>query len=762
MENAQRHPATRIQSLHLLIGGRVQAVGFRPFVYRLAHAHGLKGWVRNRTGQVEVLVQGPAAALRHFTNELLGNAPPLSQPYLLHQLDIGAAACDDFSILPSDMSEKPEIHVPPDYFACPECLHELRDPTDRRYRYPFINCTQCGPRYTLIGALPYDRPNTAMAGFPLCPACGAEYSDPADRRFHAEPLACLKCGPQLSFIAGEKEIADPGQVLDAAVTALREGSVVAVKGIGGYHLLCDAQNSEAITRLRKRKRRPHKPLAVMFPAAGEDGLEILRCELRPDDAEASLLASPQRPIVLCRRRADSSLAPELAPGLPEIGAMLPYSPLHHLLLDAFAGPLVATSGNLSGEPVLTDNAQAQARLAQVADAFLHHNRPILRPADDPVYRASSGGLRPLRLGRGIAPLELELPFAIETPTLALGGQMKNTIALAWDRRIVISPHIGDLDSPRALDVFQQVIADLQRLYGVHAGCIVSDAHRGYASTQWARRSGLVMTTVLHHHAHASGLYGEHWQKTGVRDDWLVFAWDGTGLGADGTLWGGETLLGQPGRWRRYASLRPFRLPGGERAGREPWRSAMALCWECGVEWSQQPADTELLRNAWEKGLNAPQSSAAGRLFDAAAALLGLCSEASFEGQGPMLLEACADTDLAPLALPLVQDEEGLWRLDWEPLLPRLLDDSLSVSQRAGLLHTTLAQAVVEQAGQAHAEHGIVDIGLTGGVFQNRLLSELACSELKSRGFRVHLAERLPCNDGGLCYGQIVEGCGYAR
>lgn len=758
MENSQQHPVPQIQSLHLLIGGRVQGVGFRPFVYRLALSHDLKGWVRNRTGLVEVLVQGLKNALDRFTCELLAKAPPLAQPTLLKQSDVKAETWDSFSILPSDSSDKPRIHVPSDYYACPDCLRELRDSGDRRYQYPFINCTQCGPRYTLISALPYDRPNTSMAGFPLCTACDKEYRDPADRRFHAEPLACPECGPQLSFTAGEKEIDTTPQALDAAVAALRAGSMIAVKGVGGYHLLCDAQNSEAIERLRRRKHRPHKPLAVMFPATGNDGLDTLRRELRPDDAEAALLTGPQRPIVLCRRPNDCQLAPEIAPGLSEIGAMLPYSPLHHLLLDAFAGPLVATSGNLSGEPVLTDNSEAQVRLAPVADAFLHHNRPILRPADDPVYRSNTGVLRPLRLGRGVAPLELDLPFSVATPTLALGGQMKNSIALAWDSRVVISPHIGDLDSPRSLAVFSQVIADLQHLYRVRAEHVVCDAHHGYTSSQWARRSGLPLITVQHHRAHASGLYGEHRLETDSVNDWLVFAWDGTGLGDDGTLWGGETLQGRPGRWRRYASLRPFRLPGGERAGREPWRSALALCWECGVEWSQRPPDTELLRSTWEKGMNAPQSSAAGRLFDAAAALLGLCNEASFEGQGPMLLEACADTTLTPLKLPLVQDNAEVWRLDWAPLLPQLMDEGLSIPQRAGLLHTTLARAITNQAEQAHAEHGIVDIGLTGGVFQNRLLSELAYDGLTAKGFRVHLAERLPCNDGGLCYGQIVEGC----
>ncbi len=602
-----------------------------------------------------------------------------------------------------------------------------------------------------------------MAGFPLCPSCAAEYEAPADRRFHAEPIACPECGPRLSFIADEKAITDPAQALKATIAALHDGAVVAIKGIGGYHLLCDARNSKAISLLRQRKGRPHKPLAVMFPASGDDVLDAIRIHLQPTEAEAMLLAGPQRPIVLCHRRSESTLAENIAPGLTEIGAILPYSPLHHLLLDAFAGPLVATSGNLSGEPVLTDNGEAARRLTSIADAFLHHNRPILRPADDPVYRASAGAMRPLRLGRGVAPLELELPFSVETPTLAVGGQMKNSIALAWGHRAVISPHIGDLESPRSLAVFGQVIADLQQLYGVQAEQVLCDAHPGYASSRWAQNLGLPVSTVQHHRAHASGLFGEHWsQNSDICNNWLVFTWDGTGLGDDSTLWGGETLLGRPGHWHRYASLRPFRLPGGERAGHEPWRAALALCWESATTRPGAPDHSDMLRHAWEKGLNAPQSSAAGRLFDAAAALLGLCHEASFEGQGPMLLETAADITLPPPALPLAKDQEGLLRLDWAPLLPILLNASLTPSQRAGLLHTTLARAIIEQAELARTEHGIIDIGLTGGVFQNRLLSEMVHDGLNAKGFRVHLAERLPCNDGGLCFGQIVEGCSNAR
>ena len=398
-------------TMRLIVGGRVQGVGFRPFVHRLATAHCLTGWVRNRTGRVEIEIQGEAAQLTAFADALIAAAPPLSRPHLLERAAVDAAPCDGFAILPSDVGDTPQIHVPPDYFACDDCLRELRDPQDRRYRYPFINCTQCGPRYTLIARLPYDRPNTSMAGFALCPECRAEYENPADRRFHAEPVACPVCGPQLQFVRGGTVIDDTQQALAATGASLRSGAVVAVKGVGGYHLMCDARSAAAVTTLRTRKYRPDKPLAVMFPARGADGLEALRIHLAPSADEAALLTDAQRPIVLCAQRGDSDLAAAIAPGLHEIGAMLPYSPLHHLLLDDFDGPLVATSGNLSGEPVLTDNTEAARRLATTADAFLHHDRPIRRPADDPVWRTLGGRPRPLRLGRGVAPLELPLPPA---------------------------------------------------------------------------------------------------------------------------------------------------------------------------------------------------------------------------------------------------------------------------------------------------------------------------------------------------------------
>lgn len=742
-----------IEAKHWLLGGRVQGVGFRPFVYRLAQRFGLAGWVINRTGQVEIFVEGPASALAQFAHALIAEAPPLARPEVISNHSVAAQALAAFTILPSTESARPRIHVPPDYFACDDCLRELRDPRDRRYRYPFINCTQCGPRYTLIARLPYDRPNTTMAGFTLCPDCRQEYENPADRRFHAEPIACPVCGPGLRFVSpGAPAVEETGAALAACIGALKAGSIVAVKGVGGYHLMCDARDDAAIARLRQNKPRPHKPLAVMFPWRGADGLDAVRESVAPDPEEARLLRDPTRPIVLVRKRAETKLSALIAPGLKEIGAFLPYSPLHHLLLDAFGAPLVATSANVRGEPVLTDNAEVEARLVHVAETFLHHNRPIERPADDPVFRVIADRPRPIRLGRGIGPLELALPSTLRRPVLAVGGHMKNTVALAWDDRVVVSPHIGDLDAPRSLAVFEQTVADLQRLYGVRAEGIVCDAHPGYASTRWAIRSGLPLTKVFHHHAHASALSGEHSE---VRR-WLVFAWDGVGYGEDGTLWGGEALLGRPGAWKRVASMRPFRLPGGERAAREPWRSAVALCWEAGIEWCACPRDTALLRAAWGKRLNAPPSSAVGRLFDAAAALTGVNLESSFEGQGPTMLEAVAGEAAEPVALPLAPGAQGVACTDWAPLLPVLMDDARSVAARAAVFHESLAHALAAQARHLRARHGEFTVGLGGGVFQNRILTERALALLAAAGFDARLGVTIPCSDAGIGYGQVIE------
>lgn len=741
--------------MRLVLEGHVQGVGFRPFVYRLALGHGITGHVRNCVGRVEILACGPAHALAAFRADLIRRAPGLSRPRLTRCERAATIEGGDFAILPSVIDDAARVFVPADNYLCEDCRRELTNPADRRYRYPFINCTQCGPRYTLIEALPYDRVNTSMAGFPLCPDCRAEYEEPGDRRYHAEPIACAVCGPQLCWhVPGSETYCEGVAALDAAVDRLRDGSIVAVKGVGGYHLLCDATNELAIARLRKRKRRPHKPLAIMLPHSGADGLDLLRriADVTADELEC--LLGPARPVTLVRERADSGLPRNIAPGLVELGVILPYSPLHELLLGDLGRPLIATSANISGEPVLTDAAEVEARLGEVADAFLHHDRPIVRPADDAVFRRVGRKPRPLRLGRGTAPLELDMPWAQAVPLIALGGQMKSTITLSWGRRAVVSPHIGDMDSPHGLEVLQRIVVELQSLYGVRAERLACDAHPTYTTHRWARTQALPVTPVTHHYAHAGALTAE----AGGGQGWLVFTWDGVGLGPDGTLWGGEALFGAAGRWRRVASFRPFRQPGGDVAGRQPWRSAAALHWACGLTWHDAPAEVEveLVEIAHRRGLNSPWTSAAGRLFDAAAAMLTGKYTVSYEAEGPMRLEALCDTVAEPVPLPLAVDTQGLWRSDWAPLLPMLADRRRSVAERSAVFHSSMARVIVDQARRISREFDVRRVGLCGGVFQNRVLAGLALDGLATAGFDAVLPERLPCNDAALSFGQAAE------
>ena len=740
---------------HLILSGKVQGVGFRPFVYRLAKQYRLAGWVRNRVGLVEIHVQGKSSSLDSFVADLLLHAPPLAQPVLYSDSRVAAGAFDSFDILQSNGQGAASISVPADLFTCDACLMELYSPADRRYRYPFINCTQCGPRYTLIRALPYDRVSTSMAGFELCQECRREYEDPANRRFHAEPVACPRCGPRLEFVQPACEtVSGNDEGLSSAITVLQGGGIIAVKGIGGYHLVCDACNDDAVARLRRNKPRPDKPLAVLFPAPLEQPLALLDKFAVLSDDEQRFIQHPARPILLVRKRTGSRLASAIAPGLAEIGAMLPYSPLHHLLLNDFGGPLVATSANISGEPVLTGNEDVEKRLAHVAEAFLHHDRPIERPADDPVFRTIAGRPRPLRIGSGFSPLELTLPFKLDRPLLAVGAHMKNTLTLAWDDRAVMSPHIGEMNSVRSLAVFEQTVDDLQHLYQVRIEQLVCDAHPAYTTSRWSLKQGLPVQHVYHHYAHASAA----WHECGAAENGeeiIVFTWDGVGYGEDGRLWGGETLLGSPGGWRRVASMRPFRLPGGEKAGREPWRSAAALCWETGYPYPAMTQQSELLLEAWQRRINTPETTAVGRLFDAAAALTGVCTRSSFEGQGPMMLEALVDMTGNSIEMPL-ESRDNLLITNWEPLLPLLLDSTVTVAERAACFHASMAQAMLQQARSIRSLHGVNAISLSGGVFQNRVLTERAMALLSADGFSVHLPERIPVNDACISLGQVIE------
>ncbi len=735
-----------------MIGGRIQGVGFRPFVCVLAGDLGIYGSVRNHGGGVEIIAAGEPARAALFLQRLLSEHPPIAYPEMVAEDACAPPSEPGFRILPST-GGGPHGVLLPDQSVCPECLAEIARPGARRHRYPFTTCTQCGPRYTILVASPFDRATTSMAGFPPCAACAANYARPADRRFHAQTIACAACGPRLIW-RGAAACADGNAAaLDGAIAALRDGAIVAVKGIGGYHLLCDARNDAVVRRLRARKRRPTKPLAVLFPREGADELALLARHCAPDAAEAESLRSPSRPIVLVQRRSASDLSPALAPGVRELGALLPYSPLHELIAGGFGGPLVATSGNVGGEPVLTAAAEAEQQLGGIADAFLHHDRPILQQADDPVVRVIAGRARAVRLGRGNAPLEHALATALRTPVLALGGQQKVTLALGFGARVVVSPHLGDVGSARGLDLLEATAATLQRLYGVPARALICDAHDGYAGTRWAASQPLPAVLVAHHHAHAAAVAGEFPHEA----RWLCFTWDAAGRGDDGTLWGGEALLGRPGAWKRVATFRPFAPPGGERAAREPWRSAASLCWELGRDWAPEGLDVRLARHAWERRLNCPQTSAVGRLFDAAAALVGVVWQAGHEGEAAMALEALsAEAAGVPVPLPLGRRPDGMWQTDWAPLVPMLLDPARSPGERAAGFHASLVAALVDQAGAVRAEGGDFCVGLAGGVFQNRRLSEAVLTSLQQAGFRACLPQKFPCNDAGLSFGQVVE------
>ncbi len=741
----------------IILTGKVQGVGFRPFVYRLAHQHHILGTVTNKTGQVEIIAQGNNEQLAAFESQLISKAPPLSQPTIIRSTDVDAEPCETFSILKSQSGDKPDIHIPTDFFTCHDCLEEMQDKNNRRYRYPFINCTQCGPRYTLITSLPYDRPNTSMAHFPLCQPCEEEYLNPLDRRFHAQPLACASCGPVLTFRSGQQQLQGNEEALKACVKALQQGKIIAVKGIGGYHLICDATNEDTINILRQRKHRPDKPFAVLFPWKGENGTDVIQNYLQASATEEFFISHASRPVVLIKSQTKNQLAPNINPGLEEVGALLPYSPLHFLITQDFNRPLVATSANFSGEPVITDNKEAEQRLNKIADGFLHHNRPIVRPADDSVIRIINNKPQHIRLGRGIAPLELELPFHLAQPILALGGHMKNTIALAWDNRIVISPHIGDLGTKRSMDVFEQVINDLQQLYNVDANFMVCDKHPDYANTRWANHyctsHHKQLIQIYHHHAHAGVLCGEYPEQS----RWLIFAWDGTGYGADKTIWGGETFLGTSANWQHVTTFRPLQLLGGDKASLQPWRSAAAMAWAESINWTPDDIDITLARQAFEKHHGTFQSSAVGRLFDAAAAFILHIHECSFDGHAPMQLEQISDPLSSSLAIDLkVTQQDNMAIIDWANLLATLQDTKLKASSRSAIFHSTLGMTLVQQAINLRLAHGDFAVGLTGGVFQNKKLTEFVIQQLKQNNFNVFTTHNIPCNDAGLCYGQIIE------
>ena len=815
-----------VRRARVLVRGAVQGVGFRPFIYRLAADLNLAGWVNNSAQGVVIEVEGDPTRLESFLHRVQQDKPPHALIQAVEVERLAPAGYVTFEIRHSDADGSKTALILPDLGICPDCLRELFDPADRRYRYPFINCTNCGPRFSIIEALPYDRPNTTMKGFALCPACRAEYENPLDRRFHAQPNACPVCGPHLELWDGSGvTLATHDDALVQAAEAIRQGQIVAVKGLGGFHLIVDARNDESVRLLRARKGREEKPFALMFPA-----LESVRAVCDVSEAEAALLTAPEAPIVLLRRsrpglksgaederpagliaqksggpeflsRGLQSLASSLAPGNPNLGVMLPYTPLHHLLMAELGFPVVATSGNRSDEPICTDEREALERLAGIADLFLMHNRPIARHVDDSVARVLLGDVQLIRRARGYAPLPVEIPSHPRPfphaagkgaensgagEIVALGAHLKNAVAVSNRNHIFISQHIGDLDTPQADDAFRRVSADLQRLYDLHPAAVACDLHPDYRSTQAAESMGLPVVRVQHHHAHVLACLAEN----GLSGPALGVSWDGTGYGTDGTIWGGEFLRVDDGGFTRAAHLRTFRLPGGDQAVKEPRRSALGVLYEIwgdgpftsplsvggeGVEAGYVGAvlgvarnELAILRTMLSKGLNAPITSSAGRLFDAVAALIGLRQRVAFEGQAAMELEFAldgVDTDahydfaLTPLS-PRPQGEGAGVRattplvLDWEPAIRAVLDDvrcGVSVGEIAARFHNTLVEMIIAVARRV----GEPVVALTGGCFQNRYLTERTVRRLQAEGFHPVWHRRVPPNDGGIALGQAV-------
>ncbi|HZU96646.1 MAG TPA: carbamoyltransferase HypF [Planctomycetota bacterium] len=732
------------------VRGIVQGVGFRPYVYGLALRNRLGGFVRNDLEGVLVEVEGPLAAVEAFARALPREVPPLARIDAVSSEPREATGESRFIIDASQSKGHAQVLVSPDVATCADCLRELFDPADRRFRYPFTNCTSCGPRLTIVTETPYDRAHTTMASFTMCEACRREYEDPLDRRFHAQPVACPACGPRLVAHGHE------GDALALAVAALREGKIVAVKGLGGFHLACDATREDAVLELRRRKRREEKPFAIMV-ADLDRVLEV--ADIRSEQRD--LLASPARPIVLLSRRPESPVARSVAPDTDLVGIMLPYTPLHHLLLRE-VGPLVMTSGNRSSEPIARTDAEALERLADMVDLFLLHDRPIHVRCDDSVVRADGALPIPFRRSRGFAPAPLTLPLRLARPTLALGGHLKAVFALGHEKQAFASQHLGDLDDSLSRRAYADAVAHWIDLFRLAPERVVHDLHPDYASTLHALdHRGAELVAVQHHHAHMASGMAEH----GLDGEVIGVVWDGAGLGADGTIWGGEFLKGGYAKVERVAHLRNVALPGGERAIHEPWRMALAHLMAAGLDASLLAAriperTLDLVASLVAKRVQSPLTSSVGRLFDAVASLVLGSDRVSYEGQAAIRIEALAarapEEGAYPFAIadPLV--------LDPAPLVRAIVEDlarGVAPERIARAFHSTLARAIAAVCDRLRAAHGVDRVVLGGGVFMNAILSDEATRRLEALGFRVFRHRHVPPNDGGLALGQLAVAAG---
>ncbi len=742
----------------VVISGVVQGVGFRPFIYRMARKSGLRGTVRNEHGAVRVVAEGTRASLDAFEGSILSEAPALARIDRITRTERAPQGLVDFHVAPSDDHPTGRLPVPPDVATCAVCLDELEDPSNRRFGYPFTTCTDCGPRFTLMRSMPYDRDRTSMAGFTQCEACRAEYTDPTDRRYHAQTNACPRCGPRLSLEIEGRPVMEGDDLIRLAVALLGVGRILAVRGVGGFHLAVDARSNVAVERLRRRKGRDDKPFAVMVSS-----VEEARKVACVSTAAEALLRSYRRPIVLLPLRDDAGLAEGVCPGLGRVGLMLAYSPLHHLLLREMGRPLVMTSGNLSEQPIVTDSAEARRCMGEVADGLLLHDRDIVSACDDSVVRPVADRFVILRRARGYAPLPVRLPIGSDVAVLAVGSHLKNTFTLAEGTEAWISPHIGDLDNIESVHRFHDTVDRYLSLFNLTPEAVVRDLHPGYLSTRLAAESGLPeLPPVQHHHAHVAAVAAEH----GIVDIVLGLAFDGTGYGDDGKSWGCEFLLSDLRDFRRLGHLRYAPMPGGDLAARSPWRALLGYA-------SLEPSRTDLTaalesvptaeRDAAgrqvARGVNAPPCSSLGRLFDAAAAALGIRARSSYEGQAAMELEDCAGrAEGASLPRMPVDVVDGLRILDPVPLLAGLARgraECVPLSQLAAGFHDAVAAAAVELTVDLSAEHDVRTVALGGGCFQNARLLESVRSGLEGNGLTVLVPRLLPPNDGGVSYGQAA-------
>lgn len=747
--------------LQIEVSGIVQGVGFRPFVYALAESLHLTGWVRNTSGGVQIALNGPPEALQAFLDALQHHPPPLARLDHIETLSVPPSSAERFEIIASQPRPDQFMPISPDRAICSDCRRELFDSSDRRYRYPFLNCTNCGPRFTIIRDIPYDRPNTTLTDFPLCPACQEEYHNPLDRRFHAQPIACPTCGPQLWFeAAGSGAIlAQRENALQIARQWLHQGKILAVKGLGGFHLVCDATNPQAVANLRNRKKRSDKPFALM--AFDLDTIEqhALLCQ-----AERNLLTSNSSPIVLLTRHPASSIAEQVAPHQTSLGFMLPYTPLHLLLLEPESGypnAWVMTSANRSEEPIAYEDADARQRLGNLADGYLFHNRPIHMRVDDSVVRTVHQAAYPLRRARGYAPESIHLHRSLPA-ILATGAELKNTFCLTHQQHAFLSHHIGDLENYETLGAFEAGIAHYERLFRVHPERIACDLHPNYLASRYAHQrataEALPLYTIQHHHAHlAACLADNNWDST---EPVIGLTLDGSGLGSDGVIWGGEVLIGGYASFQRVFHLREMPLPGGDLATRNPARMALACLWAIGQPWEAHlpPVQTlcekerSILRSQLDQRINTPFTTSMGRLFDAAAALIGLRPTTTYEGQAAIEFEAIADpneTGFYPFAF------EGQI-LDPQPVLLALLQDwytGLPTPILSARFHNSIAQMLLQTCLQIRQQTSISIVALSGGVWQNLFLLLKTLPLLEQNGFNPLIHRRIPTNDGGLALGQ---------